>query len=101
MSDVNYIVRTRMSGVWVCAQQARIPDGAPHGQDAMAITGRRLYSWSGAGELTQVAVAGVEEARIGPPAVCVILRWSDIAEVQVMTAEAVACIDQIPVWTGK
>lgn len=95
------IVRTRLSGVWVLAERIPIPDDHPFRDmpGVFMITGRRLWSWEGGGELTRVAQDGCPTQRLAPRTE-VLLRWDDVAEVLEMSDTAVASLDPLPEWRG-
>ena len=93
-SDVRWLVRTRLSGVWVDVEW--LGEGDLPGE--YRISGRRLHSWEGG------ALACGDLARVGPDRGTVEARSEprifreDLAERHVMSEAALERVRALPDW---
>ena len=96
-----YLIRTRLAGVFVGAEQAPEAKPFPDTPGAYVVkNARRLWSWEGANECIQVARKGVSDGRCSMPSGEMTLFMVDTAEVHPMTEEALATIDALPHWVS-
>lgn len=87
------IVRTYSAGVFAGTLESRV------GKEAILSDARRLWYWSGAASLSQLAVSGTshpKECRFPTPVPRVTL--TEVIEVLDVTPEARASITAVPVW---
>lgn len=95
-----YLIRTRLSGVWYCTGEGE-GEPFPNMPGAYVINGRRIWSWKGANECTQLAQEGLTGGRVAPYTEGVTLSWADTAEVHRMTPEAIASVEAQPEWKAE
>jgi len=90
-----YIIRCDKAGVFFAQIESRKND------EATLVNSRRLWSWSGAASLSQLAVDGVSR-----PKDCKFTITVDkmivlgVIEIIPCTEKAVACINGVPEWTN-
>lgn len=97
MGKEKYLIRTRLSGVWVNCEILP-PNSALPLNHHVVMTGRRLWSWAGAAECTQIAKEGPKSGNCGMVCLPTALMVVDIAEVQLMSPAAIAAVDAMPEW---
>lgn len=91
--SVSSIVRTRDAGVFAGEIVRR------DGEEVQMTGARRLWFWSGAASLSQLALEGVKRPKECkfPAPVDVVLRG--VIEILPMTQEAVASVASVPEWS--
>lgn len=93
MDNQKFIVRTDRAGVFFCEIKER------RGSEADLINARRLWYWSGAASLSQLATEGVTK-----PGNCKFTVTVDsctvlgVIEIIPCTEKAVESINNVPVW---
>ena len=88
------IVRTYSAGVFAGELESR------NGREVVLLNARRLWYWSGAASLSELAVRGTSkpsECKFPVAVPCVELI--EVIEILDVTAEARANIEGVPVWT--
>lgn len=89
------IVRTYSAGVFACDHIDRT------GKEATLYNARRLWCWSGAASLSELAVRGTANPAGCKFPVAVASVWvADVVEVLDCTPEAAASINAVPEWTA-
>ena len=95
MSERFVIVRTYSAGVFAGVLDSR------NGQEVVLTDARRLWFWSGAASLSELAVSGTSKPKACKFPVAVprveLLQAIEILDV---SAEAKASIDAVPVWSA-
>lgn len=95
-SDKFYIVRTHSAGVWFGNIQKL------NGTIAIVTNARRIFYWSGAASLSQLALEGVKRPRDCKFTMTVTdeegVYLPQVIEVIPCTKEAVENINAVPVW---
>jgi hypothetical protein len=90
-----YVVRCDRSGVFM----AQIKGRSKTGKFAVLTDSRRLFYWSGAASLSQLAMEGVSTpVQCKFPIAVPEMEVTDVIEVIPMTDSAVANIKAVPVW---
>lgn len=93
MENQKYIVRTDRAGVFFCEIESR------NGSEAQLRNARRLWYWSGATTLSQLAMEGVKKPRECKFTIavdsCTVLG---VIEIIPCTNEAVESINNVKVW---
>lgn len=94
-ADKYYIVRTFSAGVFAGNIKSR------NGQEVIMTNARRLWYWSGAASLSQLAVDGTSSPQnckfpVKVPEVVLL----QVIEIIPMSEKAKASIDAVPVWTA-
>ena len=91
--DMEYcVVRTYSAGVHIGYVKER------NGKEITLVNSRRLYSWSGACSLSQVAVDGVDTGKSKVAMVIPSILLTECIEVIPATSTASNCIQGAPVW---
>ena len=93
MDDDMFVVRTRSAGVFFGAIMER------GGLEVRMTNARRLWYWSGAASLSQLAMEGVKnpsECKFSMPVASVVL--TEVIEIISCTSDAVANIAKVPEW---
>ena len=93
MLGKNCMVRTKNAGVFAGVLAAR------NGDEAIVRNARRIWYWSGAASLSQLATKGTSEpnkCKFPAPVAEVLLLG--VIEIIPMTDDAVASIASVPVW---
>ena len=97
METKRYIVRARGSGVWAGEISERNSETA-----VTMINARRLWRWSGASSLSELAKSGVYR-----PQKCLFpvkvdeVYITNVLEIITMTNDAWENIEQVKIWTQK
>ena len=94
MIGKNCMVRTEKAGVFAGILAARV------GDEAIVRNARRIWYWSGAASLSQLATRGTSkpnECKFPAPVSEVLLLG--VIEIIPMTDDAVASIASVPVWS--
>lgn len=88
------MVRTKKAGVFA-GTVAKLD-----GQQALLTNARRIWHWSGAASLSQLAMEGTSKPNACkfPAPVAEVLLFG-VIEIILMTDAAVASIDSVPVWS--
>ena len=87
------LVRSRGSGVWVGTLAGRMSTVAGH---SVALTGaRRIWSWTGAAECSQLALTGPRGGKIGVVSAPVV---HEILEEHTASEACVAAVAALPEW---
>ena len=96
MSDERYvIVRTYTAGVFAGVLESR------NGKEVVVRGARRLWYWSGAASLSQLAVTGTKKPKDCKFPVAVDrVELTEAIEILDVTPEARASIEAVPVWTA-
>lgn len=90
------VVRSRGSGVWMgILREVAYPAA---GMIVRLDTARRLWSWSGAKECSELALTGPTGGNIGCVSAPVV---SETLEMHECAPAAVAALGKVPVWTQK
>jgi len=87
------IIRTYSAGVHFGEVKRR------EGKEVELINSRRLWYWSGAASLSQMAIEGVtkpKECKFSVVVPCIIL--TEVIEIIPCTTDAVRIIESVPVW---
>jgi len=84
------VVRTYSAGVHIGYVKSH------EGQNAVLVNSRRLWSWSGAASLSQVAMEGCQSEKFA--VVLPVIRLTDVIEVIPCSDTAVKCLEKIPEW---
>lgn len=88
------LVRSRGSGVW-----AGLVESAHEGAAGHAITlsnARRLWSWTGAGECSSLALTGPTGGKIGPVCAPIV---AEVMEAHLMSSAASDALVKVAPWT--
>ena len=88
------LVRSRGSGVW--AGYVSAAHEGPAGHTLTLTNARRLWSWTGAGECSSLALTGPTGGKIGPAASPIV---AEVLEAHEMSPDAVSAIAKVPTWT--
>lgn len=88
------LVRSRGSGVWAATLDAHEVNAA--GNSVRLSNARRLWSWTGAGECSSLALTGPSGGKIGPACSVVV---NEVLEVHPMQPAAVAAVAAVSSWT--
>ena len=87
------IVRTQSAGVFAGYLKSRV------GQEAVVTDARRLWYWSGAASLSQLAVSGTSRPKECKfPVAVPRIELTQAIEIIDVTAEAQKSIEDVPVW---
>ncbi len=89
------VVRTNSAGVFAGTVESR------EGMEVVLTDARRLWYWSGAASLSQLAMEGVskpKQCKFPVPAKRVLLTQA--IEIIPATQEAKASIESVPIWTA-
>lgn len=86
-------IRNHLSGVWVGV----VDDIDDVGN--VALTGRRLWHWTGAGDVSSVAITGITGDRIS--ALTSVVVSAPHVEIHLCSDAAHASVMEAPVWTGR
>lgn len=89
----NVIVRTYSAGVFAGELESR------NGQEVVLRNARRIWYWSGAASLSQLAMEGTKDPA-GCKFPCVVDRVELLQAIEIldMTPNAVKSISEVPVW---
>lgn len=88
------LVRSRGSGVW-----AGVVESAHEGAAGHTLTlssARRLWSWTGAGECSSLALTGPTGGKIGPMCSPIV---AEVTEAHLLTSVAVDALIKVAPWT--
>lgn len=92
-----YMIRTRDAGVFM----ARIDVFDPKTGEARLLDARRIWYWSGAATLSELAVEGtVDAGNCKFPVAVERMTVLGVIEVATMTERAAKSIDDVPIWTA-
>jgi len=93
MEEQHVVVRTYSAGVFAGVLVSR------EGKEVKLKNARRLWSWSGAASLSQLAMEGVKDPR-GCKFPCPVdeIVLTEAIEIIPMRPEAVTSIAEVPVW---
>lgn len=96
-----FMVRTESAGVFVAMLAADWPDVVqPNGMTELH-GARRVWYWSGAATLSELATKGTSKPQDCKFPAGVPFMWvAGVIEVIPVTEEALATFDAVPVWTG-
>lgn len=86
------IVRTLSAGVFAGYVTARV------GQEVTMIEARRLWYWSGAASLSQLATEGVKNPKECKFAMPVSVELLQVIEILDVTAASFSSLKQVPIW---
>ena len=90
-----YIVRTYSAGVFAGYIKSR------KGQEVIMINARRLWYWSGAASISQLAVDGTSQPnKCKFPAAVTEITLTQVIEIDSVTAKAEASIKAVKIWTA-
>lgn len=93
--DKRVIVRTYSAGVFFGELTQRSDDG----KRGVILNARRIWYWDGAASLSQLATTGTSKpSQCKFPATVESIEVMEVIEVLVVTDEAAANIDAVPVW---
>lgn len=88
------LVRSRGSGVWAGVVESAHEGAAGH--TLTLSTARRLWSWTGAGECSSLALTGPSGGKIGPAAAPIV---AEVLEAHLMSSAAVDAVNKVSPWT--
>ena len=92
--ETRKIVRTYSAGVFFAEVESR------NGKEAVLTNSRRLWYWSGAASLSQLAVTGTSNpSGCKFPVAVARMELTEIIEIIDVTDEAAKSIDSVPVWS--
>lgn len=86
------LVRANRAGVWA----GLLIEAAG---DRLTLSGRRLWSWSGALECSCLAVEGPLDGRLGPTTRVILGLSAEVIEVHLMADAAWAAVERIAPWS--
>jgi hypothetical protein len=88
-----YMVRTSSAGVFYGELKSR------EGKEVVLINARRVWSWSGAASLSQLAQSGtVKPSECKFPQVVTEVILTEAIELIPVTDEALAILNSVPIW---